>query len=80
MPYGSVVYAELTGAHGEVQTENVERIYYILEGSGEFKVADGIIPVTQGDILTIPPHTTYNYWPKNSQLLKVLLFMELWNN
>ena len=72
----SVVYAELTGEHGERTTGDRSRVYYILEGEGEFIVDREKVKVQSGDVVPLPPHTTYNYWP-TSPMLKVLLFMEL---
>jgi len=78
--YQSVVYAELDGDHGEVETKEVERIYYVIEGDGFFEIGNEEIKVSQGDVVTVPPHTKYNYHPIGSKTLKVLLFMDLWDN
>ena len=78
--YQSVVYAELDGIHGEVKTKDVERVYFILSGEGEFKVGEEKIHVEAGDVLTIPASTAYDYWPTTEETLKVILFMELWDN
>jgi mannose-6-phosphate isomerase-like protein (cupin superfamily) len=78
--YQSVVYAELGGNHGEVKTNDTERVYFILEGTGEFDIAGTLTPVEQGDVITVPPRTKYNYHPTGNKTLKVLLFMELWDN
>lgn len=78
--YQSVVYAELDGDHGGVQTTDAERIYFIIEGSGEFYLGDQMVEVNAGDVLTIPPNTEYDYRPTNDSTLKILLFMELWDN
>ncbi len=78
--YQSVVYAELDGIHGEVATGDVERVYYILSGKGEFKVGEEKISVEVGDVLTIPPNTIYDYWPTTGETLTIILFMELWDN
>ncbi|HKY74068.1 MAG TPA: cupin domain-containing protein [Patescibacteria group bacterium] len=79
-PYKSVVFAELHGDHGQVHTNDLERIYYIIEGSGEFNIAGEVTSVVQGDVITIPPQTTYNYRPETGKTLKIILFMELWDN
>ena len=79
-PYQSVVYAEITNDHGEVNTNNIERIYYIIDGAGEFVIGAETIPVTKGDFFTIPPHTVYNYHSSQNTVLKVILIMELWDN
>lgn len=78
--YQSVIYAELDGDHGEVATNDVERVYFILEGEGEFDIAGEITQVKQNDVITVPPHTKFNYRPINNKTLKILLFMELWDN
>ena len=78
--YKSVVYAELDGDHGAVESENIEREYFIIEGSGVFDINGEATEVFKGDVITIPPHTKYNYHPNSETTLKVLLFMELWDN
>ena len=79
-PKMSVVYAELNGKHGEVKTSQTERVYYILEGQGEFTVNGKIIRVKKDDVVTVPAYTNYDYTPLTGLTLKVLLFMELWKN
>ena len=76
----SVVYAELAGVHGEVKSKDVERIYYIVSGKGEFYIDGKIVTVESGDVLTVPMQTRYNYWPIADSVLKVVLFMEIWKN
>lgn len=78
--YQSVVYAELGSEHSEVETSNTERIYFIIDGSGEFDIAGEVTKVEASDVITIPPSTKYNYWPTEKQTLKILVFMELWDN
>jgi mannose-6-phosphate isomerase-like protein (cupin superfamily) len=76
----SVVVAEFEGPHGKVRTKkDRERIYYILEGTGEFEIEEEKLPVQEGDVVAIPPGTWYNYWPTRGTL-KVLLVMDLWNS
>jgi len=79
-PYQSIVYAEIFNDHGEVHTNDVERIYYIIDGEGEFEYNKQIITVCKGDVITIPPKTIYNYHSSNNSILKVVLMMELWEN
>lgn len=79
-PYQSVVYAEITNDHGEVHTNEVERIYYIVDGEGEFVVNGETTAVKSGDVFTVAPHTTYNYHSLPGKTLKVVLAMELWDN
>jgi mannose-6-phosphate isomerase-like protein (cupin superfamily) len=78
--YQSVIYAELNGNHGEVSTKDVERVYFIIEGEGEFIIAGESTQVTQGDVITVLPNTKFDYRPLNNKTLKIILFMELWDN
>ncbi|MFH1650372.1 MAG: cupin domain-containing protein [Candidatus Woesearchaeota archaeon] len=78
--YQSVVYAELKGPHSEVTSNDVERIYYIIEGNGEFIIEGQTTQVQAGDVITIPPNKTFDYTPTENETLKVVLFMELWDN
>ncbi len=78
--YQSVVYAEVKGDHGQVTTSNLQRIYYIIDGQGEFDLSGEVISVQSGDVMTIPANTKYNYRSLNDSTLKVLLIMELWDN
>jgi mannose-6-phosphate isomerase-like protein (cupin superfamily) len=71
----SIVYAELTNIHGEVSTDDRARIYYIIDGVGEFVVDGEQSSVKIGDVIPVPPNTTYNYWPTKG-VLKCLLYME----
>jgi len=79
-PYQSIVYAEITNDHGEVHTNDIERIYYIIDGDGEFVIDSEVTKVAKGDVFTVPPKTVYNYHSVPNQTLKVLLIMELWDN
>lgn len=76
----SVVYAEIQGEHGEVTTGDREYIYFILSGTGRFICQDEEIHVIERDVIVIPPNTTYNYFSKDNSTLKIILFMDLWDN
>lgn len=80
LPYQSIVYAEIQNDHGEVRTNDLERIYYIIDGEGEFEYGEETISVAKGDVITIPPKTVYNYHSTKNSILKVILIMELWDN
>lgn len=71
----TVAYAEFTGEHGQRTIGDKERIYFILEGEADFEVNGEKFPAAKDDLVVIPPHGTYNLWPKNG-LLKILLYME----
>lgn len=72
----TVAYAEFTDEHGERTIGDKERIYYILEGSGEAIVNGEKQTLESGDLLVIPQHGTYNLWPTEGTTLKLLLYME----
>jgi len=72
----SILFAELTGDHGVRTIGDKARIYFILEGTGEFLINGKKVNVKPYDVVPIKPHTTYNYHP-TSPVIKVLLFMEL---
>jgi mannose-6-phosphate isomerase-like protein (cupin superfamily) len=72
----SIVYAELTKEHGESTAEEKARIYYILDGEGEFVINGEEIKAGKGDVVVVPPQGIYNYWPVNNSTLKFLLSME----
>jgi len=71
----TVAYAEFTGEHGERTIGDRSRMYYILEGKAKFLVNGKTFEAEKGDLVPIPPHGTYNLWPKDG-VLKVLLYME----
>lgn len=79
-PPKSVVYAEIEGEHGEVTTRDSEWIYYIIEGSGIFTIAGKDFEVNSGDVVTIPANTSYNYKALGNGKLKVVMFIDLWDN
>lgn len=71
----SLVHVESTVRHGEVSTKNRQRLYYILEGSGIFHIADNSFSFQAGDLIVVPAHTTYDYEPTEGSI-KALLIME----
>lgn len=60
-PRASGVYFEVDGAHGKVKTTLSDRVYYVLEGKGEFIINDEIIPVEATDVVIVSKNTPYNY-------------------
>jgi mannose-6-phosphate isomerase-like protein (cupin superfamily) len=72
----TIAYAEFTGEHGERTIEDKARIYYILEGKGEFVINGKKFDVEDGDVIPVPPHSTYNLFP-TSKVLKIILYCEL---
>ncbi len=78
--YQSVVLAELDGDHGAVDSTDLERVYFIIDGTGEFIINNEVTPVEAGDVITVPGNVNYDYKPTPGTKIKVLLFMELWDN
>ena len=72
----TVAYAEFTGEHGLRTSGDRARVYYILEGRGEIEMGNEKFIMGKGDVVAVPPHTTYNLWPTEG-VLKVVLYLEL---
>lgn len=72
----SVIYAEVTGDHGQRVIGDHSRIYYIFEGEGEFTINHEVTVAKPGDVIVVPPHSTYSYFA-TKPVLKLLLVMEL---
>jgi len=72
----SVIYAEVSGDHGQRIIKDHARIYYIISGEGEFTVNGEVTTGKPGDVIVIPPFATYSYFT-TKQLLKLVLFMDL---
>ena len=79
-PKKSVVYAEVIGVHGEVETGDSEWIYYVIDGQGEFEFLEQKFKVQSGDVITIPPKTKYDYKSVGPGPLKVVMFIDIWEN
>lgn len=61
----SAVYFEVTGSHGKVKTTKSDRVYFVLEGQGEFTFNDEVIPVKATDVIIVPKNTPYDYEAKD---------------
>lgn len=51
------------GKHNELHKHAHETIFFILQGSGEVIIGDGVVDVTEGDVVYVPrwlPHQTKN--------------------
>lgn len=64
----TVLFATFTGEHGERTIGERSRVYYILEGRAKFEVNKEQFEVLEGDIVAIPAHGTYNFWPISKKL------------
>ena len=72
----TVANATFTGPHGERTIGDHPRIYAITKGEGEVLINGQTTTITSGDVVVIPPHATYNLFPKNGAV-EVVLVMEL---
>lgn len=72
----SVIYAEVTGDHGQRKVGERGRIYYIIDGEGVFSVNGEETEVQQGDVMIIPPYAQYGYRATKS-ILRLVLFMDM---
>ena len=75
----SVAYAKITGEHGERTTGDRARVYFIINGTGEFKIEDQTISVGPKTTVSIKPHTKYNYSRTGNDPLEAVVFMELFD-
>lgn len=67
----STLYIEATKSHGKVKTTLSDRIYYVVDGKGEFDIDDEIVLVKKGDVVIVPKNTPYDYWARG--ILKLFL-------
>lgn len=72
----SIIYSEVTGDHGQRVIGPHPRIYYIIDGEGEFTVNGESTIAKPKDVIVIPPFATYTYHA-TKPVLKVLLVMDL---
>jgi len=72
-PGASAAYFEVTGSHGRVKTECSDRIYLVLEGTGEFDVDGKIVSVIKDDVVIVPKNTPYDYKATDGTTLKLYL-------
>lgn len=68
----SAAYFEITGSHGKTTATESDRIYYIIDGEGEFEINNEIIHVVKSDVCILPKNIEYNYRALNG-VLKMLL-------
>jgi len=57
----SAAYFEVDGSHGKVKTTKSDRVYLVLEGSGEFIIDGKVIQVEKMDVIIVPKNTPYDY-------------------
>lgn len=47
--------------HGKIKSTVSDRIYYVIEGKGEFVINNEVIPVSRSDVIIVPKNTPYDY-------------------
>jgi mannose-6-phosphate isomerase-like protein (cupin superfamily) len=58
----SVTWVKIWGRHRKMRSDNTTRVYYFLEGTGEFKLGDGEpFAIGKDDLVTIPRGTPYEF-------------------
>lgn len=69
----SVAYFEVTESHGKVKTTRSDRVYFVIDGEGEFIIDEEIISVKESDVVIVPKNTPYDYKVKKHHILKLFL-------
>ena len=57
----SAAIFEVTGSHGKVKSLVSDRVYFILEGKGEFTINGKKVLVEKNDVIIVPKNTPYDY-------------------
>ncbi|MDO9028276.1 MAG: hypothetical protein Q7U68_05380 [Candidatus Roizmanbacteria bacterium] len=57
----SAAVFEVQDHHGKIKTTRSDRVYYVLEGKGEFIIKQEIIAVESTDVIIVPKNTEYDY-------------------
>ena len=65
----SAAYFKVDGSHGKVKTTSSDRVYYVLEGTGEFVIDGQSTQVEKTDVFIVPKNTAYDYKGKMSLFL-----------
>jgi mannose-6-phosphate isomerase-like protein (cupin superfamily) len=60
-PEMSCAYITVTGTHGKIKNVKSNRVYFVIDGKGEFTVNDEKVKVRTGDVVVIPKGTPYDY-------------------
>lgn len=73
-PGASAAYFEVSEkGHGRVRTTLSDRVYYIMDGQGEFVINGKTTPVTATDVVIVPKNTPYDYRAADGTVLKLFL-------
>jgi len=57
----STALLSVNGFHGRTKNKTNDRIYYVIEGVGEFIIEDKTISVKSTDVVIIPKNTLYDF-------------------
>jgi mannose-6-phosphate isomerase-like protein (cupin superfamily) len=60
-PEMSCSYIIVTGRHGRTKSLTNNRIYFVIEGRGEFIINDKSIRVSAGEAVVVPKNTPYDF-------------------
>src|SRR5262245_30916462 len=69
----SVEYVEVKASHGLTKNTENDRVYYVLDGKGEFIMNSESVPVQATDVVIVPKDNEYDFWAAEGQLMKLLL-------
>lgn len=59
-PNFSGALVEINGDHGKLKCLKEDRIYFIIEGKGEFDLDGKVSKINQGDLIFVSRNTPYN--------------------
>lgn len=57
----SAAFLEVTGQHGKSRTKVSDRVYYVVDGVGEFVIGGRKVGVAKSDVVIIPKNTAYDF-------------------
>jgi mannose-6-phosphate isomerase-like protein (cupin superfamily) len=60
----SAAYFEVEERHGMVRNLISDRIYFVLDGMGDFIIDNEKVAVQKGDVIIVPRNTNYDYQGK----------------
>jgi mannose-6-phosphate isomerase-like protein (cupin superfamily) len=69
----SASYLEVTGSHGLTKNTVNDRIYYVVEGQGEFIIGAQTVAVEPTDVMIVPKDVEYDFWAVDGKTLKLFL-------
>lgn len=68
----SAAYFEVKDSHGKVKSTLSDRVYFVIEGKGEFNIDGEEMLVEKEDVIIVPKDAPYDYKAK-SEVLKLFL-------